>query len=77
ERTERLKILIDDVNIDTRGMGTTVDARIKIIIDSLKNISKIESNILSSAGSDAFLEKINDFVNKYKSNYSLFRRIRE
>ncbi|KFJ41783.1 hypothetical protein DR79_1441 [Francisella tularensis] len=38
-------------------MGTTVDARINIIIDSLKNISKIESNILSSAGYDAFLEK--------------------
>ncbi|MBF8998167.1 normocyte-binding protein 1, partial [Francisella tularensis] len=52
ERKERLKILIDDLNIDTRVMGTTVDARINIIIDSLKNISKIESNILSSAGYD-------------------------
>lgn len=77
ERKERLKILIDDLNIDTRVMGTTVDARINIIIDSLKNISKIESNILSSAGYDAFLEKINEFFNKYKSNDSFFSLIRE
>ncbi|MDE5020851.1 hypothetical protein NAI54_10595, partial [Francisella tularensis subsp. holarctica] len=31
ERKERLKILIDDLNIGTRVMGTTVDARINII----------------------------------------------
>ncbi|AHB99061.1 hypothetical protein M973_01370 [Francisella orientalis LADL 07-285A] len=38
ERKERLKILIEDLSIDTKVMGTTVDSRINIIIDSLKNI---------------------------------------
>ena len=64
-------------NINTRVMGTTVNSRINTIIDSLKNISKIESNILSSASYDAFLEKINEFFNKYKSNDSFFSIIRE
>lgn len=67
ERKERLKLLIDDLNIETKTIGSTVESRIDIIIDSLKNISKIESNVLSSAGYDECLEKLNEYFNKEKS----------
>ncbi|WP_200164521.1 hypothetical protein [Francisella adeliensis] len=77
ERKERLKLLIDDLSIETKTIGTIVESRIDIIIDSLKDISKIESNVLSSAGYDECLEKLNEYFNQEKSKDFFYDLIRE
>ncbi len=77
ERKERLKSLIGDLSLDAQRMGTTVDSRIDIIIDSLKELFKVESNLLSSAGYDSFIEKMNGFFDESRGKDFFSNLIRE
>ncbi|WP_027848757.1 hypothetical protein [Marinospirillum minutulum] len=50
ERKERLKKLIEDLDIQAERIGSTLDERSSIILETLKNSSDIEFNSLSAAG---------------------------
>lgn len=47
-KKERLKTLIADLNMQVNKIGTTVDERITVILDSLRNGSEFEFNALSA-----------------------------
>ena len=61
DKKERLKIMIDDLNIDVKKTGKTIESRIDIIVNSLNNIFSTESNILSLASFNDLLDKLNLF----------------
>jgi hypothetical protein len=50
ERKERLKQLIEDLNLDLDKLGATLDERTTLIISSLNNSSEAEFNALSATG---------------------------
>lgn len=50
KRKERLKQLIGDLDIDTDRLGTTIEDRFEIIVESLANASEREFNALSVSG---------------------------
>ncbi|MCC5880016.1 MAG: hypothetical protein JJU03_09005 [Idiomarina sp.] len=58
KRKERLKQLIQDLDITTDRLGTTVEERFSIIIDSLKNASEREFLTLSVSGYNDLLEAL-------------------
>lgn len=62
ERKDRLKILIDDLNIQTDRLGVTLDDRCFIIINSLKNSSEQEFNSLSAAGYKEMFNKLQELL---------------
>ncbi|RTE87193.1 MULTISPECIES: hypothetical protein [Gammaproteobacteria] len=49
-KKERLKTLIEDLNIDLDKIGTTLDDRIQLIVDSLNNSTDREFSALSASG---------------------------
>lgn len=50
KRKERLKQLIADLDINADRLGTTIEERLEIIIESLSNATEDEFNILSVSG---------------------------
>lgn len=50
QKKERLKTLISDLGLNVDKIGATLDERIEVIIDVLKNSAEEEFNILSTAG---------------------------
>jgi|SRR5690554_1311876 len=62
ERKERLKQLIDDLDIQTDRLGSTLDERCNIILTSLKNSSEQEFNALSAAGYKEMYSSLQSFL---------------
>ncbi|CAM4109626.1 hypothetical protein [Pseudoalteromonas byunsanensis] len=50
ERKDRLKTLIQDLELDLDKLGSTLEERISIILDSLNNCAEHEFNVLSATG---------------------------
>jgi len=50
KRKDRLKSLIDDLNITTPRLGTTLDNRIDVLFGALKSGTDDEFNALSASG---------------------------
>ncbi len=58
QRKDRLKTLISDLDIDTDKLGTTVEERIKVILDSLRGAAEHEFNMLSAASYKEMFDEI-------------------
>ncbi|KFZ32118.1 hypothetical protein IDSA_05475 [Pseudidiomarina salinarum] len=75
ERKDRLKTLIDDLNLATEKLGTTIEERCALIIDSLNTSTDAEFNALSAAGYkelyQALKEHIPKFVSRVKEEYEI------
>jgi hypothetical protein len=50
KRKERLKTLLEDLNVSTSRIGTTLDDRISVLVDSLKQGADKEFDTLSASG---------------------------
>ena len=70
QRKERLKQLINDLEIETNKLGTTVDERIQLIISSLTNVTDKEFDSLSVSG---FNELLKTLKNHYPSITKLIK----
>lgn len=62
ERKERLKKLIEDLDIQSDKLGVTLDERCSIILESLKSSSGLEFNALSAAGYKEMFNSLRDFL---------------
>ncbi|WP_409439710.1 hypothetical protein [Psychromonas sp. GE-S-Ul-11] len=58
QRKERLKQLINDLDIDVDKLGTTLDERINLILVSLSNASEKEFDVLSASGFKELLKTL-------------------
>lgn len=67
DKKERLKILIDDLQLKLDKLGATIEERSELIIDALNHSAEREFNILSAAGYKSLFDNINNhlpFLNK-------------
>lgn len=71
EKKERLKVLVEHLQLAPDKLGSTVEERIGIIINELNNSAEKESNILSAAGYKSLLESI------IKHNPKIVKLLRE
>lgn len=62
ERKERLKQLIDDLQLNLDKLGTTLEERCELIINSLNTSTEREFNILSAAGYKSLYEALEQHV---------------
>ncbi|GGD70021.1 hypothetical protein [Lacimicrobium alkaliphilum] len=78
ERKERLKTLITDLGINVDKIGTTLDERIDVIIQSLKGATEQEFNTLSASGfkdmCTTLLQHIPSLDKQLKREYELEER---
>ena len=58
QRKERLKQLINDLDIDVDKLGTTLDERINLILVSLSNAAEKEFDVLSASGFKELLKTL-------------------
>jgi hypothetical protein len=60
QRKERLKQLIQDLEIDTEKLGTTLDERISLILSSLSGATEKEFDSLSASGFKQLLKTLEE-----------------
>ncbi len=74
-RKERLKGLIEELGINTPRLGTTLDDRIDIIINSLKTCSKSEMDSLSTSGFNELISFLSEadlsFLKKVQEDFEI------
>jgi len=74
-RKERLKGLIEELGINTPRLGTTLDDRIDIIINSLKTCSKAEMDTLSTSGFNELISFLSEadlsFIEKVQTEFEI------
>ncbi|KKO45383.1 hypothetical protein WG68_10010 [Arsukibacterium ikkense] len=58
KRKERLKVLITDLEIDAERIGSTLDERIDVILESLNSASDSEFDAISAAGYKEMFDSI-------------------
>lgn len=75
ERKERLKQLIEDLQIKLEKLGTTLEERCGLIVDALNNSAEREFNVLSAAGYKAMFEAISrhlpDITKRLREEFEL------
>lgn len=75
EKKERLKKLIDDLQLKVDKLGVTLEERCQLIIESLNSSSEREFNVLSAAGYKALYDSITthntDIVKVIKHEFEL------
>ena len=71
EKKERLKVLVEHLQLAPDKLGSTVEERIGIIINELNNSAEKEANILSASGYKSLLESI------IKHNPKIVKLLRE
>lgn len=71
EKKDRLKALVEHLQLKLDKLGTTLEERIHLIIDTLNNSSDKEFNVLSAAGYKALFETIT------KHNPKIVKLLRE
>ncbi|MDO6717167.1 hypothetical protein Q4549_18820 [Agarivorans sp. 2_MG-2023] len=72
QRKERLKQLIEDMEIPVAKLGTRLQERIDVLIDSLKKSEEDEFNALSASGYKELLDTLTPF-----SDHPVEKRIRD
>ncbi|PVZ70388.1 hypothetical protein [Pelagibaculum spongiae] len=60
QRKDRLKTLFDELNLPVSKLGTTINERIDILIQSLKNCSTHEFDTLSASGFSSLVEALSN-----------------
>ncbi|MCH8529741.1 MAG: hypothetical protein LAT65_02705 [Saccharospirillum sp.] len=58
QRKERLKTLMNDLDMDVEKLGTTLEERIEVILGSLKGAAEHEFNMLSAASYKEMFDEI-------------------
>jgi hypothetical protein len=60
KRKDRLKVLIEDLNLSITRIGTTLDERIDVLFEALKTSTESEFNALSASGFKALLDRLTE-----------------
>jgi len=60
QRKERIKLLIEEMNVSVQRLGTKLQERIDVLVDSLKGSEDDEFNALSVSGYKELLEKLGE-----------------
>ncbi|MBR9866858.1 MAG: hypothetical protein GYB20_04265 [Oceanospirillales bacterium] len=71
ERKDRIKILIEDLNLSVDKLGAKLDERINLLISAFKNNSDAEFNLLSASGFSELITALKE------TKPSALERIRE
>lgn len=75
QRKERLKSLINDLNISAERIGTTLDDRVEVILNSLKNCGEAEFNYLSATGFKELFTTLKSntpkFLKRFESEFEI------
>lgn len=60
QRKERMKVLIEDLELNVDKIGTTLEERIQIVLDALNEAERMEFNALSASGFKDLLVSLSD-----------------